>query len=388
MPAFSTFVRCLPPSMLLRYFERFAALDLSDLDWDADRPAIAGDLIRRWETWDPALRGKIAADTDRVWAMADELGQAVLYGAWQARDDLDGLAGGYARAMHVFLMDKEAFRRAEATRYADDRRFGKIWNGFRGERGQSVARDGSSAAAFATAVGEHFGTSNVHVEIYDRSRPVLDAAPAALVQVNAYREGRLDEDWEFVDGRLDRRTRRPVAEAAVSYAPASGVVEVVARDRETRIAMVRLFARHLLSSEIPEEKGRFRLYDLSPLLCPHQFPTDPGDGIEGVRVVMLRLAPHDTAAERLTLEVARQGGRDIWSFAELRFGTHNPLLGGWSVVQAKLAIRFLPGAGGRPARTLHVTVSSPDGCDLKERTDDERIVGERYLRRWGLLRDV
>jgi hypothetical protein len=30
----------------------------------------------------------------------------------------------------------------------------------------------------------------------------------------------------------------------------------------------------------------------------------------------------------------------------------------------------------------------PHGCDLKDRTERERIVGEKYLQRWKLLKDV
>jgi hypothetical protein len=30
----------------------------------------------------------------------------------------------------------------------------------------------------------------------------------------------------------------------------------------------------------------------------------------------------------------------------------------------------------------------PAGCDLKDRTERERMIGEKYLRRWGIVRDV
>jgi hypothetical protein len=30
----------------------------------------------------------------------------------------------------------------------------------------------------------------------------------------------------------------------------------------------------------------------------------------------------------------------------------------------------------------------PHGCDLKDRTERERMIGEKYLRRWGIVRDI
>jgi hypothetical protein len=29
----------------------------------------------------------------------------------------------------------------------------------------------------------------------------------------------------------------------------------------------------------------------------------------------------------------------------------------------------------------------PQGCNLKDRTEHERLIGERYLKRWGFLRE-
>jgi hypothetical protein len=122
--------------------------------------------------------------------------------------------------------------------------------------------------------------------------------------------------------------------------------------------------------------------------APYDFPTDPEDGIESVRVNHLRLKPMDTEGERVTLECTRQASQTIWQMASNRFGNTNPLLGGWVVTQAKLTIRFHPEAGSRRGRTLPLTITMPHGCDLKDRTERERMVGEKYLRRWYIVRDV
>jgi CRP-like cAMP-binding protein len=52
---------------------------------------------------------------------------------------------------------------------------------------------------------------------------------------------------------LIRRPRRPVYEASLTYEPASGFVEVVAPDRESRAEIARIFSRELLSAEFKGE---------------------------------------------------------------------------------------------------------------------------------------
>lgn len=56
--------------------------------------------------------------------------------------------------------------------------------------------------------------------------------------------------------------------------------------------------------------------------------------------------------------------------------------------QAKLAITFYPELGARRGKVLTVTITMPNGCDLKNRTERERMIGEKYLERWSLVQDI
>jgi hypothetical protein len=179
-----------------------------------------------------------------------------------------------------------------------------------------------------------------------------------------------------------------VFEAALTYEPKTGVIEVVAKDREGRPDLVRLFARDLMATEFRQERLPLRRFDLEDLLQPHAFPTDPEDGIHSVRVSQLRLMPLDGQGERVTLECLRDAESSIWEMAKARFGDTDPLSEGWVATQARLTIRFQPEAGASRGKTLPLTITMPHGCDLKDRTERERLVGEKYLRRWGILCDV
>jgi hypothetical protein len=359
-----------------------------DLNWAADRSDLVRDLALAIAKWEPSLRARTYSTAERISEMTDEAGQTALFSVVIDRAELDELGNGYARAVTVLLDAPAAFRRAEEVRYTDEKRNSRMWDGFRGDPGRGIRRDGNPRTEFEAAIKERFESPNVHVDIYDRTRPAFEAEPSELIQVTVYREGRLDDELAFVDGTLDRRPRRPVLEAAITYDAGTGVTEVVAADRQARVDLVRLFARHLQGAEFREERIGLRLYDLRQLMHPHPFPVDAADGIEEVRVVLLRLVPLGSQGKRLTLECARTLPTDIWAMAQEQFGDANPLLGGWFITQAKLIIKLRAGQHGRAARILPLNITYPRGCDLRDRSEAERMIGERYLRRWGLIVDV
>ena len=382
------FIRQTPAVSLRAYFDH-AGITLPTLvNWDAPEPEVVRSLLHAVDEMEELAQDQVVNVAERVSALADEAGQTAIYSVTKHTGQLDDLQNGHDRALWMFLHDRDGFRYAEEVRFADERRWGRMWDGFTGEPELVLQRDSAAVETLKTAIGERFGAKNVHTDIFDRIRPTFDGADRALVQATVYREGRPDNYLEFVNGTLDRRPRRPVFEASLTYEPATGAIEVVASDRESREDLVRLFLRDLLATEFRQERLPLRKFDLRVLQRPHLFPTDPDDGIESVRVNLLRLMPLDTSGERVTLECMRQMTQTIWQMARNRFGANNPLLGGWIITQAKLAIRFHPVAGARRGKTLPLTITMPHGCNLKDQTEREQLIGEKYLRRWKILRDV
>jgi len=374
----------------LREFFTSHAVDLPPaVNWAAPEQDVIQSLLQAVDEMDDTTLARVINDAERVTNMADEAGQTALYSVIEDRARLDSLGNAYDRVQWMFRNDPTGFLRAEEVRFTDERRRGRMWDGFIGTPNVALQRDAEAVAAFEKAVRERFASNNVHIDIFDRHRPMFEGEDCELVQVVVYREGLPDDDLAFDEhGKLTRRPRRPVFEAAMTYEPETGVIEVVANDRESREDMVRFLARDLLGIEFQQERLPFRHYDLSVLLKPHDFPTDPADGIAAVEVKSLRLMPIESVGERVTLECLRKADRSIWDMARERFGGADPLQGGWVATQAKLTIRFHPTGGSRRGRTLPLTVTMPHGCNLKDQTEREQLIGERYLRRWGILRDV
>ena len=239
----------------------------------------------------------------------------------------------------------------------------------------------------------------MHVDIFDRHRVILDDQECDLVQVAVYREGRPEDMLGFdANSTLSRRIVKPVFEAALTYEADTGVIEVVANTLEDRRDLTAYMARNLLGIDFEEKHIPFREYDLSMLLKPFDFPTDVEDEIKEVTVKELRCMDVGERNERITLESMSGAERSIWDMAEKRIGLDIggtghvlPVATGvpkWIVTRARFTIKFHPGPGGGRGKSLTLTVTMLHGCNLKGMTPHERLIGEKYLRRWGILTDT
>ncbi|MFC0813248.1 hypothetical protein ACFHYO_14170 [Paracoccus panacisoli] len=97
--------------------------------------------------------------------------------------------------------------------------------------------------------------------------------------------------------------------------------------------------------------------------------------------------PIDDSDFRVAREKPARADETIWTKAEERFGDRTPLSEGYVVTRAKIAVKLARRPGGNRRRTLALTIPWPHGCDLKDRTATEQMIGEKYLRRWGILVD-
>jgi hypothetical protein len=401
MTSIASFFRKTPVVRLQDYFNAASFTSLPPVDWSKPEPEVIEPLIKAVDAMDGDERQRVILDAGRVAALADEPGQNALQNVVINRAVFDTLEGANNRSLWVFLNENDQFRLAEEVRYNDERRRGRSWSGFEVEKDLAVRKDPISVAAFTTAIRDRFETPNVHVDIFDRHRVILDGQECELVQVAVYREGRPEDTLGFDEGsKLARRIVKPVFEAALTYEAATGVIEVVANTREDRVDLTRFMARDLLGITFDEKPIPLREYDLSVLLKPFDFPTDLADGIEGVSVKELRFMDLGDPKERVTLESMSGAERTIWEMARDRIGLDigdgiavgdpSAIFGEapeWVITRARFTIKFRPGPGGGRGKSLTLTVTMPHGCNLKDMTPQERLIGEKYLRLWGILKD-
>ncbi|MBC7078756.1 MAG: hypothetical protein H5T92_10710, partial [Synergistales bacterium] len=129
-------------------------------------------------------------------------------------------------------------------------------------------------------------------------------------------------------------------------------------------------------------------YRLDHLLDPgFSFRTEPEDRVAAVRLRWIRLLPTVPA-----------GGMESLELRLLETATHaeamhliDRLLAGVGldrtqvrVVEVAIQLQFLSD-GHRRGKRMTFHVSCPNTCDLKSKPDDVRVVGQRCIRRWGIL---
>ena len=336
---------------------------------------------------------------ERMHLMADERGDRAMTAACgidlELRRDLHGRSNAHERALWLFAEHEPYFERAEEIRDADA--FwgsGRRWTGFVGPRGRWPILDGEALDLFRRRVETSFRAfdgsgANIVIELFERGPTHTGRqGEGRLCQIVVYLEGLPSTSMEFSEGNVVRRSLRPAIEVALVYAPETGSIDIVAKaGKELREAVARAFVEELFPADAELEPVKLRQVDLSKLAPHPQFPVDPEDGITSVNLVMLRLAP-DGEYGRITLETGAKAQRSLSDKAQDWFGHRNPLRHAPRIIKAKLTIRFERQPGQRRGRTLPVELTEPHGCNLRDRSDHERLVGEKYLRRWNLVRDV
>ncbi|MBF0181923.1 MAG: hypothetical protein HQM03_18045 [Magnetococcales bacterium] len=380
------FIRNTPVKGLQAYFLG-NGFPVPGLDWREPEVKVVVPLLKAVEALDDGKRAILSVDAGRIDALTDELGQEAMWSVVRDQESFGKLENAHDRATWLFLHDPEAFQRAEEIRYTDSHRLGRMWDGFVGPLQATVSMDSEHHRQFEISLRNLFRSGQVKVEVYHRTRAHLDEE-SRLVQVMVYREGLPDSFLEFQEGELARRNRRPVLEFALTYQPEDGVIEVISQGRENREEIVRMFAETLLQTPIKTARVPLRRYDLASLSSPRDFPTDPEDGIESVKVVLLQLQPLDHGPERITFETNRRTDQSLYERLWDWFERNNPLTGDFRIQIAKISVRFHPEKGGRQGKVLTIRLALPNGCNLKGTTDKERLICEKYLARWGLVREL
>lgn len=388
MPSTRNFITRLSEPRLLRSFlERLGVPIAADIGLDETSVALAA-IEEGFNLSGYGARSQFISAIEKIEKLATEQGEVAIDSV-TIHDDLPELPSRHARALYVYLHDPEGFRRAEEIVYNDALRLGRDWTPFGCKEGLDPVADPAAIEAFKEALRAHFDTPNVHVDIFERSRIGFadddeSDGLTQLIQMTIYREDRPNTELAFLkNGALGTEVRRRVLEAALTYEPSTGTIECVGSHRDSRAEMARLMATTLLKTAPEFEPVPLRLYDLEPLRQRIAFTSDPEDGIEDVRVAMLRLSPIEASAERITIESMAKNDRDIWGTVEARLGPE-ALARDYRIDQARIVVRYRSRESNR-TRSLPIMITHPHKSNIKDRVEIERVVANKYLPRWGLI---
>lgn len=383
------FIKNVPAPSLRNYFESVHSDLTKDVKWDSDEKTIKKSLIEISEQLTGENLALLNSDAERINALTDELGQSIIKQFVEKEEisEYFKLTNEYDRVLWLFMKDSKRFLQVEHYWYADTRRQSRMWDGFVGPAGIKIRRDKEHILSFKNKLMDFFrAEGNIKVEIYERTRSNHDDE-VEILQIMVYREDLPNTLLTFKNEDLVSTTIRPVRQIAISYEPENGYIEVIAEGKENRESIVKYFSETLLESPISGDRIPLKQYDIQSLLKDRVLSYNPSDGIESVRVTMLKVA-RPNSNNSVTLDVATKEDRNIYEVSKEYFGDNDPLKSGFRLKQVRISIKFMSDHESPRGRTLHVKIREPHGCDLKSKSQKEQMVGGKYLELWGLVRTI
>lgn len=285
------FIRQVPNAQLRAFFEHRD--ELTDFGWDILGELDADPVFEAWQALPEASRNDVERWFRAIAELATPEGVQTLIEEGQFHQlDLtvpfSELKGQHEKAFWVYLNHQKVFVSAGRLNRADHLN-GRYW---RRRNLPSIKPDIThpTRELMAAAISKFYRDTqgrgeHCSVEVYLRRENLhyFFAYPADYADtVIIYND----------EGSLARQLQKAAFEVIFAYNEVSGTLDVfVQGDKKIRRAMEEIFATLVLNTELPQEDPSANPFELSGLRSREfDFPTDPGDSIQGVRVKSLRLS--------------------------------------------------------------------------------------------------
>lgn len=372
--------------LLKEFFERQG--HPLDVDWDRLRNTQVDDIFDAWQRLPDAQRKAVEIAFHDVHEMADEDGTRVIIEEGQYHGEdlaplLEPMESRYDKALWTFMNRPAVWDAAVRFAKADSLSGGRSWI----KRGKVPAKNGpmfdaDTLLAFQEAVSAFYRDRqgrghHCKVEYFPRGHD----HHYFFVYLSDYADTYINFDDA---GHFQRTPERRAFEIVFAYDSASSTLEMYAKGGKKVIEpLQQMFSRIILGAPLEPEEPGVQAYQLNGLMeRDFAFPTDPEDGIEDVVLRSLRLSILGRRRGRITLEPDPNDGRDrIYEMLEDDLNRRRLPKSILHVTKATLNFKL---NGNGHGRSLTFNITYPNGCDLKSKRDDQRLLGEKYLKRWGI----
>lgn len=390
VPHLMRLLRNAPGVELQAWLQPLAIEYVEPVDWSASNGTLSKPLHQAIDAAAEATRERVRRDAERIDRMTSEVGQTALMAVAkeEQRVVLKEIATRQGRALRLLWSDPERFRSAEEISFFENARKSKTWDAFVAPLMLQVSRTPAARDALKAEIRKLFQEGpKIKIEILDRSRAQLGGTADDLIHVAVFRETLPDSVSVFHgEDDVEPLIFRPVVELGFTYEPSRGIIEVVAPKKQQRTELARIFARTLLGHEIKGERLPLRFYNLARFMLEQELDFDPGDGIENVRLTFVKFESLDG---RILFAIEPKDEDDtIYAAARREFGERTPFRPGNRIIEVVIAVRFRPTRGRRAGPTIGIKLVHPNGCNLKDKSERERLLAEKYLKRWGIIEDL
>lgn len=273
------------------------------------------------------------------------------------------------------LMQRTGGKNWSAFHFEDD---GKPW-----ALGDDAARAGFVADAIAILELLEYRKREVDWYTSIRVHPIT-GEETEIVQATIYVEASAESELTFGPSEgLERQVVQRVLEAGIACNAKKRIVEICSRGgKKMRDEYASSFSKHFVPQSAPPVETPRRDVLLNNLRSNPSFPTKPADGVAKVEVSSLEFYSVGGGFARFE---HRGDDETLYQFLECQFGGQSLLHAeGWTIIGATLRILQAPQDGKR-AKTLTVTLRSPNTTTILNKTDAERQFLMSLLDRWKLI---
>ncbi len=327
---------------------------------------------------------------ERVHDMADDLGQAALKAVIGYNSDFLNLKSEYDRCLWALINHAEKFEQAEYYASLDQKRKSKPWSAYEGPVERKIRKSTKYIAEFKKLILQHLDIGKkIKVEFFEIIETNHRNKETKVFHLTTFYDGLQKSVSTFDKEKIVTKYISPVSEFNISYEPESGIIEVASDHRDNRPLLAKAFANAFLRTNHDVEEIKIKKYNLLKLIDHYDFmkDVDVNDLIEDVKVTLLKLKPLN-GRNSTTIESSFIDQRSIYHLVQEWYTQNNPLHGSFLVKKAKLSIKFKAGNGYPRGKLFHITITDPNCCDLKNKTEKEKLIGNKYLEKWGLVEQV
>jgi hypothetical protein len=376
------FLRQVPNPLLKTFFDRRS--ELQEIEWSEVGEMDVDPIFEAWQDLPEASRNDVERWFRAVAELATPEGlQTVIEEAQFHGVDLTvclaQLKGVHEKVFWVYLNHERIFFSAGRLNRADHLN-GRYWRRRTDLPAKKPDISHPTRELVAQAISKYYRDhqgrgEHCKVEVYLRREKIhyFFAYPADYADtVIIYND----------EGGLERQLQKAAFEVIFAYNESTGTLDVfVQGDKKLRHDMEEIFARLVLKESLPENEPDRQPYELNGLRHrDFDFPTDPEDGIQEVRVKALRLSIVGPGFGRITFESdARRKRGDIYELMEKSL--NHARMNGEAINVTRAVLDVVFATGGRP-KTVNFFITHPDTCSLKD--SPEHLKLKEYLRRWGI----
>ncbi len=380
------------PAENLKPFLDSYNLDLpQDFNWQNDSRKYHSQLFNSIWNAHEDHKSTLFELIERIHEMVDELGQAALHAEVGSNDTFLSLKSEHARCLWVLQHHPDKFHKAEYCASLDYKRKSREWSTFVAPKGREVHDSKEHLEEFEQLALKHLDISKkIKVELFSRTKTDHRSNELKIFQLVAYHDGLHKSVQTFEKEDVVTKFLSSVNEFSISYEPESGIIEVTSNYKDNRAQLAKTFANVFLKTEEDVDEIKIKRFDLSKLKMPYDFmkDVDATDLIDEVKVTMIKLAIRgDKGSTVLSAPFTHQS--TIYEYAAKYLSTSNPLHNPiFEVKKVKLSIKFKSTDKKPRGELLHVTITNPNGCDLKDRSERQKMIGNKYLERWELMERI